>query len=171
MDISHILEDTFLMAAVCLISETEHSNYNNSHVHPAKSHISMCICAVLSESSSYVLWLAKDPNFDTASENSDQTVRMRRLSCLHWVLQELLCPSSFIALNIFKLFIPKERKSKENVVRIIMSTLQHLNYCCLYFYRHCEHLTNIQAKDPKHLHTASEDWSDCADAHADLGLR
>ena len=47
---------------------------------PAKTHISLSICPVWSESSLCAHWVAKDPSFLHAdSEDSDQTGRMPRL--------------------------------------------------------------------------------------------
>ena len=51
-----------------------------SHVGSAKTQINLHIIAVWSESSLGILWVAKEAKYlHAASEDSDQTVRMRRL--------------------------------------------------------------------------------------------
>ena len=49
----------------------------------AKTQISLRICAVWSESSQATLWVTKDPKpLQEASEDSGQTMQMRRLICV-----------------------------------------------------------------------------------------
>ena len=60
--------------------EPRHDKTNKMGVRPAKTQISLGICPVLSESSLYAQWVAKDPRFlHTDSEDSDQTGQMPRL--------------------------------------------------------------------------------------------
>ena len=60
--------------------EPRHDKTNKMSVRPAKIQINLGIHPVVSESSLYAQWVAKDPGFLHAdSEDSDQTGRMLRL--------------------------------------------------------------------------------------------
>ena len=61
-------------------NEPRHDKTNKVTVRPAMTQISLGIRPVLSESSPYAQWVAKNPSFlHAASEDSDQIGRMPRL--------------------------------------------------------------------------------------------
>ena len=75
-EVAHIMYSTF----VHLLYEPPHDKINNVAVRPAKTHISLGIRPVWSESSLCPQWVAKDPSFlHVDSEDSDQTGRMPKL--------------------------------------------------------------------------------------------
>ena len=79
--------------------EPRHDKTNKLSVRPAKTQISLGIRPIWSESSLCAQWLAKDSSFPHAdSEDSDQTGRMPRLTCVFagltailLVLSRLIC--------------------------------------------------------------------------------
>ena len=72
-----------LCLTALFINEPRHDKTNKMSVRPAKTHISLGIRPVWSESSLCAQWVAKDPSFLHAdSEDSDQTGRIPRLN---WV--------------------------------------------------------------------------------------
>ena len=80
--------------------EPRHDKTNKMSVRPAKTQISLGNRPVCSESSLFALWVAKNPRFLHAdSENSDQPVRMPRLSWVFagrtLILLVLSCCSSY----------------------------------------------------------------------------
>ena len=69
--------------------ERPHDKTNKMTVHPVKTHISLGICPVRSESSLCAQWVANDPSFLHAdSLDSDQTGRIPRLI---WVFAGCTC--------------------------------------------------------------------------------
>ena len=69
----------FALEEKSAIIEPRHDKPNKLSVHPAKTHISLGIHPVWSESSLCTQWVAQHPRFLHAdSEDSDQTGRMPR---------------------------------------------------------------------------------------------